>query len=148
MRCGAPEGGIVSLNEALTPQHNDLRLVLGPELDRRGRICCTPRMAGIQPPSRQNVMLKARRVHESAADEMHHRLAGAFRFAHAPYGLRRTGRAFQIEQKLLAAQTAAIAAELAVFGDDPVAGDHDGDAVGAVGGAHCPHCVWAADRDG
>ena len=43
---------------------------------------------------------------------------------------------FVVEQPLFALQTAAVAGEAAVFADDAVAGNEDGEAVGTVGGGH------------
>ena len=45
------------------------------------------------------------------------------------------GTALEVEEILFAAEAAAVAAELAIFVDDAVAGDEDGDAVEAVGAA-------------
>src|SRR5262245_32755645 len=47
--------------------------------------------------------------------------------------------ALEVEQELLPPQPAAIAAELAVLVHHAVAGNHNGDAVEAVGAAHRPH---------
>src|SRR5262249_25079385 len=55
---------------------------------------------------------------------------------------------FEVEQKLLSPQAAAVAAELAAFVDDAVAGDDDGDAVGAVGSADRTLSRGGADRAG
>src|SRR5262245_45232482 len=52
------------------------------------------------------------------------------------------------EQPLLAPEAAAVAAELAALVHDTVAGDHDRDAVHAVGGADRAHRVGRADLDG
>src|SRR5512135_2931425 len=46
-------------------------------------------------------------------------------------------RTLQAEQLLLERQAAAVAAQAAVGGDHPVAGDQDGHGVAVVGHAHC-----------
>ena len=46
---------------------------------------------------------------------------------------------FVVEQPLFALQAAAVAGEAAVFADDAVAGNEDGEAVGTVGGGHGAH---------
>ena len=46
---------------------------------------------------------------------------------------------FVVEQPLFALQAAAVAGEAAVFANDAVAGNEDGEAVGAVGGGHGAH---------
>src|SRR5690606_24096875 len=56
--------------------------------------------------------------------------------------------ALDLQQPLLAPQPAAVTAELAVLVHDAVAGDEDGDAVLAVGGADRTAGAGATDRSG
>src|SRR3989442_5526671 len=58
------------------------------------------------------------------------------------------GRAFQIQQKLLAAEAAGVAGQAAAASDDAAAGHDGADRVPRVGGAHGPDGGPVADRVG
>ena len=64
------------------------------------------------------------------------------------FGSLQKGYALNRQQGLLQIQTAGVAAQSAVGGDDPVAGDEDGDRIAAVGLPHRLKAPRAACRPG